>query len=90
MDRGLFPIYYLHLERDTGKKVFLLAGKNLELSARLIAFLTGTLYELRSKAKEEQDIELRHQRRSHRLKPADGRLRRKAQIECIWNDVLHV
>lgn len=27
MDRGLFPIYYLHLERDTGKKVFLLAGK---------------------------------------------------------------
>lgn len=27
MDRGLFPIYYLHLERDTGKKIFLLAGK---------------------------------------------------------------
>lgn len=27
MDKGLFPIYYLHLERDTGKKVFLLAGK---------------------------------------------------------------
>jgi tubby and related proteins len=26
MDKGLFPIYYLHLERDTGKKVFLLAG----------------------------------------------------------------
>lgn len=28
IDRGLFPIYYLHLERDTGKKVFLLAGEN--------------------------------------------------------------
>jgi hypothetical protein len=27
MDRGLYPIYYLHLEKDTGKKVFLLAGK---------------------------------------------------------------
>ena len=27
MDKGLFPIYYLHLERDTGKKVFLLAGE---------------------------------------------------------------
>jgi hypothetical protein len=27
MDRGLYPIYYLHLERDTGKKVFLLAGE---------------------------------------------------------------
>lgn len=27
MDRGLFPLYYLHLERDYGKKVFLLAGK---------------------------------------------------------------
>lgn len=27
MDRGLFPIYYLHLERDTGKKIFLLAGE---------------------------------------------------------------
>lgn len=29
MDRGLFPLYYLHLERDYGKKVFLLAGKQL-------------------------------------------------------------
>jgi tubby and related proteins len=27
MDRGFFPIYYLHLERDYGKKVFVLAGK---------------------------------------------------------------
>jgi hypothetical protein len=27
MDRGMYPIYYLHLERDTGKKIFLLAGK---------------------------------------------------------------
>jgi hypothetical protein len=27
MDRGLYPIYYLHLERDTGKKIFLLAGE---------------------------------------------------------------
>lgn len=27
MDRGLFPIYYLHLERDYGKKIFLLGGK---------------------------------------------------------------
>lgn len=26
MDRGLYPIYYLHLEKETGKKVFLLAG----------------------------------------------------------------
>lgn len=29
MDRGLFPLYYLHLERDYGKKVFLLAGEQL-------------------------------------------------------------
>lgn len=29
MDRGLYPIYYLHLERDTGKKIFLLAGEFL-------------------------------------------------------------
>lgn len=27
MDRGMYPIYYLHLERDTGKKVFILAGE---------------------------------------------------------------
>lgn len=27
MDRGLFPIYYLHLERDYGKKIFLLGGE---------------------------------------------------------------
>lgn len=28
MDRGLYPIYYLHLERDTGKKIFILAGES--------------------------------------------------------------
>lgn len=27
MDRGLFPIYYLHLERDYGKRLFCLAGR---------------------------------------------------------------
>lgn len=27
MDRGMFPLYYLHLEREYGKKIFLLAGK---------------------------------------------------------------
>lgn len=27
MDRGLFPLYYLHLEREYGKKIFLLAGE---------------------------------------------------------------
>ncbi|CRK89642.1 CLUMA_CG003384, isoform A [Clunio marinus] len=32
MDRGLYPIYYLHLERDTGKKVFLLAGRKRKKS----------------------------------------------------------
>lgn len=29
MDRGLFPLYYLHLEREYGKKIFLLAGKSV-------------------------------------------------------------
>lgn len=29
MDRGMFPLYYLHLERDYGKKIFLLAGNLL-------------------------------------------------------------
>lgn len=32
MDRGLFPIYYLHLEKDYGKKVFLLAGRKRKKS----------------------------------------------------------
>jgi hypothetical protein len=32
MDKGLFPIYYLHLERDTGKKIFLLAGRKRKKS----------------------------------------------------------
>ncbi|XP_058055068.1 protein king tubby [Anopheles bellator] len=32
MDRGLFPIYYLHLERDYGKKVFCLAGRKRKKS----------------------------------------------------------
>lgn len=32
MDRGLYPTYFLHLEKDYGKKVFLLAGKLIVLS----------------------------------------------------------
>ncbi|XP_055593400.1 protein king tubby 1 isoform X2 [Uranotaenia lowii] len=32
MDRGLFPIYYLHLERDYGKKIFCLAGRKRKKS----------------------------------------------------------
>lgn len=34
MDKGLYPLYYLHLERDTGKKIFLLAGKFSTLDNR--------------------------------------------------------
>lgn len=32
MDRGLFPIYYLHLEKDYSKKVFLLGGRKRKKS----------------------------------------------------------
>lgn len=32
MDRGLFPLYYLHLEREYGKKIFLLAGRKRKKS----------------------------------------------------------
>ncbi|XP_061438552.1 tubby-related protein 3 isoform X2 [Rhineura floridana] len=32
MDRGLFPTYYMHLERDDNKKVFLLAGRKRKKS----------------------------------------------------------
>ncbi|XP_062917965.1 tubby protein homolog isoform X4 [Mobula hypostoma] len=32
MDRGMYPTYYLHLERDDGKKVFLLAGRKRKKS----------------------------------------------------------
>lgn len=38
MDRGLFPIYYLHLERDYGKKIFLLGGGS-RLSALVLEHL---------------------------------------------------
>ncbi|XP_017775648.1 PREDICTED: protein king tubby [Nicrophorus vespilloides] len=33
IDRGLYPTYYLHLEREYGKKVFLLAGRKRKKSA---------------------------------------------------------
>ncbi|XP_050355637.1 protein king tubby [Nymphalis io] len=33
MDRGLYPTYFLHLEKDYGKKVFLLAGRKRKKSA---------------------------------------------------------
>nr|XP_014348073.1 PREDICTED: tubby-related protein 3 isoform X3 [Latimeria chalumnae] len=32
MDRGLYPTYFMHLERDDGKKVFLLAGRKRKKS----------------------------------------------------------
>uniref|UniRef100_UPI00398F76F3 tubby-related protein 3-like isoform X2 n=1 Tax=Pristiophorus japonicus TaxID=55135 RepID=UPI00398F76F3 len=32
MDRGLYPTYFLHLERDDGKKLFLLAGRKRKKS----------------------------------------------------------
>lgn len=32
MDRGLYPTYFLHLEREDGKKVFLLAGRKRKKS----------------------------------------------------------
>ncbi|KAF2903136.1 hypothetical protein ILUMI_03053 [Ignelater luminosus] len=32
MDRGLYPTYFLHLEREYGKKVFLLAGRKRKKS----------------------------------------------------------
>ncbi|XP_058806908.1 protein king tubby isoform X1 [Phymastichus coffea] len=32
MDRGFYPTYFLHLERDYGKKVFLLAGRKRKRS----------------------------------------------------------
>ncbi|XP_059056874.1 protein king tubby isoform X2 [Achroia grisella] len=33
MDRGLYPTYFLHLEKDYGKKVFLLAARKRKKSA---------------------------------------------------------
>jgi len=33
MDRGLFPTYFLHMEREDGRKVFLLAGRKRKKSA---------------------------------------------------------
>lgn len=43
MDRGLFPIYYLHLERDYGKKIFLLGGELIESNKfRFLAFHKAT------------------------------------------------
>jgi hypothetical protein len=32
VDRGMYPTYYLHLERDDGRKVFLLAGRKRKKS----------------------------------------------------------
>ncbi|XP_040580920.1 protein king tubby 1 isoform X2 [Lepeophtheirus salmonis] len=33
MDRGLFPTYFLHMEREDGKRVFLIAGRKRKKSA---------------------------------------------------------
>ncbi|XP_037087661.1 tubby protein homolog [Pollicipes pollicipes] len=32
MDRGFYPTYFLHMEKDDGKKVFLLAGRKRKKS----------------------------------------------------------
>ena len=33
LDRGIYPTYYLHLEREDHKKVFLLAGRRRKKSS---------------------------------------------------------
>ena len=33
MDRGLFPTYFLHMEKEDGRKIFLLAGRKRKKSA---------------------------------------------------------
>lgn len=57
MDRGLFPIYYLHLERDYGKKIFLLGGKYF-VDLRLRADTKYSTLLPRPQEKEEQNIQL--------------------------------
>ena len=32
VDRGMYPTYYLHMERDDGKKIFLLAARKRKKS----------------------------------------------------------
>lgn len=48
MDRGFYPTYFLHLEKDYGKKVFLLAGENimLLLHSSLVGLMSNALTRL--------------------------------------------
>lgn len=63
MDRGLFPLYYLHLEREYGKKIFLLAGKCDDAECHMFQEIHFPLFRFvcRSKAEEEQNVQLHYQ-----------------------------
>lgn len=41
VDRGLYPTYFMHLERDDGKKVFLLAGRKRKKKQNVQLFNIG-------------------------------------------------
>lgn len=88
MDRGLFPIYYLHLERDYGKKIFLLGGKwggecglNIDLLQHNLFYIY--IFFCRTQAKEEQNIQLYYQLRSYGLVTQRRGFLWQIAFECV-------
>ena len=54
MDRGLFPTYFLHMEKEDGRKVFLLAGRKRKKSATSNYLMSTDPTDL-SRGKEERE-----------------------------------
>ncbi len=89
MDRGLYPTYFLHLEREDGKKVWsdpsqsllltlVLSRSSLSLSLSLSGVLIG-----RTQEEKEQNIQLSDLCRRHGSVPWGRELHRKAEVP-LW------
>ena len=61
MDRGLFPTYFLHMEKEDGRKVFLLAGRKRKKSATSNYLMSTDPTDLsRGKTRRRQRIRKNH------------------------------
>lgn len=76
MDRGMYPTYYLHLEKEDGKKVS--SGvRNLSVEgASPVGFLVADVPVGRQEEEKEQNIKLPDLHRPHRSVPRWGELHR--------------
>ncbi len=86
MDRGLYPTYFMHLEREDGKKVWSDPSQSPLLTvvlSRSSLSLSSGVPAGRTQEEEEQNIQLSDLCRRHGSVPRGRELHRKAEVP-LW------